>query len=622
MNAAQLVQALSVAWSGTHLYPDPLTVPAFQQAVESIGEAAGSALVLTVTVDGFEHRGDPVSVNHSAADRLIQALFAERVESLAVISPPTGEQVVQFFAMLGESEGLDDVDLDLPTRLQLAGVEVIRVHCHDPLEDRDEEEEEEPEDDVERDPEVQALFAQDSVGNLADRFMTAGSPPEAGEQFATVYIATYGRVTEDDPAGLQRVVQTFVDAFFKLDHDYRTAAFHALLENRGEVAVENFLDQLSPNELAELAGEADDAALPLLIEYARVVAEMQGRDQSLVERVQEAADAGASRDAVAGSVGMRLASFLDGDGAHAGAVEALRSEIEALEVAPRVGWTVLGHLFEIEGRPNRVKRLLRIWTAKLSASIKAASFTEAVTWLDVIEGHQIDARALDNAFNQVASNEVMALLTGEGPDKESRDKLLVELSRRSGSRVVEQLGAEEDPGRRRMLIDIVTEIARVDIRSILPGLSDPRWYVVRNLAIALGKSGRRAAGEPLAGLLEHEDHRVRIEALRALIPCLGDAAVDHLIGALADEHVRVRAAAGDLLEVVDDALAVPALSGALRNESTPLDVRIAAVEALGKRKNEDARVLLNEVADMKTRFSGSARTLRSAARDALRSGRA
>lgn len=622
MNAAQLVQALSVAWGGVHLYPDPLTVPAFQHAVESIGEAAGGSLVLTVTVDGFEHGGEPVPVNHNAADRLIQTLFAERVDSLVVVSPPTPEQVVQFFALLQEGEGLDDDDLDLPTRLQLAGLDVIRVHCHDPLEDRDEDEEDEPDDDVERDPEVQALFAQDSVTTLADRFMAAGTPHDAGEEFATVYITTYSRVAEDDPAGLQRVVQTFVDAFFKLDHDYRTAAFHALIENRAEVAVENFLDQLSPNELAELAGEADDAALPLLVEYARVVAELQGRDQGLVEQVQEAADPDRSRNAVAGSVGMRLANFLDGDGVHAGAVEALRSEIEQLVDAPRVGWTVLDDLFGIEGRPDRMRRLLRIWTAKLTASIKAESYLEAVAWLEVVEGHPVDARALDNAFNQVGSNEVMTLLTREGPDKEARDKLLVELSRRSGSRVVEQLGTEEDPGRRRLLIDIVTEIARVDIRSILPGLSDPRWYVVRNLAIALGKSGRRAAGEPLAGLLEHEDHRVRIEALRALIPCLGDAAVDHLIRGLADEHVRVRAAASDLLEVVDDALAVPALSSALRNESTPLDVRVAAVEALGKRRDEDARILLGEVADMKTRFSGSARALRTAARDALRSGRA
>lgn len=623
MDATQLVQALSVAWSGVHLYPDPTSVPAFQQAVDSLGDSAGGAVVVTVTLDGFEYRGEPVPVSHSATGRLVQTLFAQRVESLTVLTPPSVDQMIQFFALLQEGEDADDVDLDFPTRLQLAGIDAIRVRCHDPLEDRDEEEEEEEDDELDRDPDVQALFSQDSVHAIAERFMAIETPHGAGEEFTAAYIATYAKVAEDDPAGLERVVQTFVDAFFRLDHDYRTAAFQSLIEARGETAVENFLDQLSPNELAELAGDVDDAALPLLLEYARVVAQMQGRDQGLVEQVQEgAADPSRARDAVAGSVGMRLANFLESEGAGSAAGDALRTEIEALTGAPRIGWLVLGDLFEIEARPDRVKRLLRIWTAKLGASIKAENFEEGVQWLRVVQGRQIDARVLDNAFNQVASNEVMAILTQDGPRVPERDELLIELSRRSGSRVLEQLATEEDPGRRRMLIDIVTEIARVDIRSILPGLSDPRWYVVRNLAIALGKSGRKAAGEPLAKLADHEDHRVRIEALRALIPCLGDAAVDHLVKALADEHVRVRAAAADLLEVVDDELAVPALSSALRNDSTPLDVRVAAVEALGKRKNEEAHLLLREVADTGSRFSGAARALRSAAKDALRSGRA
>ena len=56
MDATSLVQALSVAWGGVHLYPDPKGVPAFLKAVDTIGEAAGGTLVLTITVDGFEHR--------------------------------------------------------------------------------------------------------------------------------------------------------------------------------------------------------------------------------------------------------------------------------------------------------------------------------------------------------------------------------------------------------------------------------------------------------------------------------------------------------------------------------------------------------------------------------------
>ncbi|MBT8216390.1 MAG: HEAT repeat domain-containing protein [Acidimicrobiia bacterium] len=614
MDPAKLVQALAVAWGGVHLYPDPKAVPAFTQAVETIGEYAGNSPVITITLDGFEWRGEPVDVSHSAADRLVEALFAERVKSLVVSAAPTADQLIQFFKLL-EDPGSSDLGLDFPTRLQLAGVDGIRIQCHDALEDRDDEEEDDPGDGVEREPEVQALFERDSARRVADRVMSHGSPAEAVEDFIRSYRSAYEMVSDGDPAGLARVVETFVDAFFRLDHAVRAAVFQEVVKSPDEVAFTNFVDQFSADELAELAGELDDAALPLLVEYARVVSEMQGRDSGVVDRVMNPAPDD-TRQVVAGTVGLRLANFLEG-GAGDGVADSLSAEVAALATADRAGWVVLGDLFSIEDRPERQKRLLRIWVAKLGLAIRQHVFADAVRWLRVVEGQAIDSRALDGAFNHVTGADVMEILTADGPDEELRNELLLELSRRSGPRVIEQLATEEDPGRRRMLIDIVTEIARVDIRSILPGLADPRWYVVRNLAIALGKSGRKAAGEPLSKLMQHDDHRVRIEALRALIPCLGDAAVDHLVLALADEHVRVRAAAADLLATVDDQLVVPALGSALRNESTQLEVRVAAIEVLGKRRTDDARTLLRQMAETKGRFSQSARALRSAARDAL-----
>lgn len=615
MDPARLVQALAVAWGGVHLYPDPKSVPAFAQSVETIAAFAGNSPVVTITVDGFEWRGEIVDVSHSAAGRLVEALFAERVKSLVVSAAPSADELIQFFQLLEESDG-SDIGLDFPTRLQLAGVDGIRVQCHDALEDRDDEDEHEDESGIDRDPEVQALFDRNSAHRVAEAVMSVGSPAEAAEDFIRSYRAAYEKVADGDPAGLARVVETFVDAFFRLDHGYRGAVFQEVVSSPDEVACKNFLDQFSADELAELAGELDDGALPLLVEYARVVSEMQGREAGLVERVMKP-EPGDTRQVVAGTVGLRLANFLEG-GTGDGATESLTAEVAELGTADRVGWMVLGDLFGIETRPERQKRLLRIWVAKLGSAIRQQNFADAVRWLHVVDGHAVDSRALDAAFNHVTGTDVMEILTTDGPDKELRDQLLVELSRRSGARVVEQLATEEDPGRRRMLIDIVTEIARVDIRSILPGLSDPRWYVVRNLAIALGKSGRKAAGEPLSKLMAHEDHRVRIEALRALIPCLGDAAVDHLVLALADDHVRVRAAAADLLATIEDRLVVPALSSALRNESTQLDVRVAAIEVLGKRRTDDARTLLRHLAETKGRFSQSARTLRSAARDALK----
>ena len=322
---------------------------------------------------------------------------------------------------------------------------------------------------------------------------------------------------------------------------------------------------------------------------------------------------------MAGTVGIHLANFLKLDEAALAAEDSVLDQVAALADQQRVGWSVLSDLFEIEHRGDRVTRLLRIWVAKVTGAIRAKDFAAATDWLNVLEGATLDPQMLEGAYNEAATDEVLAILTAPGDeDRQMRDGLFEQLSRRAGGRVLEQLAAEEDAGRRRMLIEIVTEIARVDIRSVLPGLADPRWYVVRNVVIALGKSGRKAAGEPLARLARHEDHRVRIEALRSLLPCLGNGALDHLVAGLGDDHVRVRAAASDLLGALEDDLVVPALESALGNETLGVEVRVAAIEALGGRSSDSARSVLKTIADSKARFSTSARTLRAAAREAMR----
>ena len=620
MDAAQLVQALSVAWGGVHLYPDPKEVPAFLKAVETIGSFAGAGLVLGVTVDGFVAGAEPVPNPQSSGKRLAGALFAAEVASLTIAAPPTADEIITFVRQLEDGERIADTEFDFPARLQLAGVDAIRVRCHDLLEDRAAGDEglASAESEVPRDPAVQDLFESDSVDRLAERFLAGGAPHVVASEFVAAYRSTYQKVAAGDPAGLERVVRTFVDAFCRLDSASRAAVFQEVVAAPDDTPFQNFLDQFSADELAKLAGEADAAALPLLVEYARVVAEMQGRDPGLVEQLA-AENADRARQGVASSVGAHLTHFLEGDDAHEGAVASLAEEVAGLEEQGRIGWLILADLFAIEDREERTRRLLRIWVAKLSAAIKSGSFEQALQWLAVAHDAGVDPSGLDAAFGQVASNDVMAILTRQGPDRESRDQLLVELSKRSAGQVLDQLAIEEDPGRRRMLIDIVSEIARVDVRSVLSGLEDPRWYVVRNLVIALGKSGRKAAGEPLARLSGHDDHRVRIEALRALIPCVGPAAADHLVRALADDHVRVRAAAADLLGVLDREVAVAALTAAVRDESIPLERRVAAIEILGAFPSEEGRRIIEQVAATSGRFSHAGRALRSAAREVLRS---
>jgi HEAT repeat protein len=587
MEAEKLVQALAVGWGGVQLYPDPTTVPAFISAVETIGEFADSSLLLTVGVEGFSSESEPVACSHSSAERLAQ-----------------------------DSNVMDQ---ELPARMQAEGLTAIEVRSRHLLEERGEDEEIMSEPAIERHPDVQAMFEEGSVRQMAERIMAISPAEAAAAEFVESYRAAHGQVDAGDPAGLQRVAQTFVDAFFRLEHNYRSPVFEAVLDVRDEAPFRNFLDQFSADELSELAASVDNSALPLLVEYARVVTDMQGRDPGLVKQVMGAGTTG-TRRAAAGTIGIHLARFLENEKGEAGAVDAIAAEVEALNQEPREGWLVLGDLFTIEDRTERLRRLLRIWVAKLGAAIKSKAFPEAVAWLGALKDADLDSSLLDDAYEQVATEQVLEILTDtDAPYREVRDQLLQDLASHAGDRVLQQLAVEEDPGRRRMLIDIVGEMARVDLRSILPGLNDSRWYVVRNLAIALGHSGRKAAGEHLARLTRHEDHRVRIEALRALLPCIGPAAVDQLIQALADEHIRVRGAAIYLLATLDDDVVIPALRNALTDVDRPIEVRVAAIETLGRREGNESRQLLEQVAQSGARLSASARALRAAAKGALRS---
>ena len=143
-----------------------------------------------------------------------------------MVGVPDPDEVIRFFTLLEDRSSYQD--LDLPGRLQEAEIAAIRVRVHDPLEDRDDDEVDREPGGIERHPEVQALFERDSVRTLAGQVAETGSPQLAAVEFVELYRAAYGQVADGDTSGLERVVQTFVDAFFQLDHEYRAVVFESI----------------------------------------------------------------------------------------------------------------------------------------------------------------------------------------------------------------------------------------------------------------------------------------------------------------------------------------------------------------------------------------------------------
>jgi hypothetical protein len=102
-------------------------------------------------------------------------------------------------------------------------------------------------------------------------------------------------------------------------------------------------------------------------------------------------------------------------------------------------------------------------------------------------------------------------------------------------------GAEGIDERRRCFVALLDAGGGVD--TLIEALRDPRWYVVRNVALVLGELGARAAVRPLARCLAMEHRRVREAAAQALERIGTASAVHALMPALRDATAAVRRAA-------------------------------------------------------------------------------
>ena len=70
------------------------------------------------------------------------------------------------------------------------------------------------------------------------------------------------------------------------------------------------------------------------------------------------------------------------------------------------------------------------------------------------------------------------------------------------------LGYLDTISARKTIVNILGKIGITDVPAVTRGLSDERWYVVRNIVIALRNIGDDEAKQRLLKLVSHKDARV------------------------------------------------------------------------------------------------------------------
>jgi HEAT repeat protein len=191
-----------------------------------------------------------------------------------------------------------------------------------------------------------------------------------------------------------------------------------------------------------------------------------------------------------------------------------------------------------------------------------------------------------------------------------------------------------------VICDSLSEIGKNAIELFVPFIDDRRWFLVRNITYILGRIGQEKTLPYILKAFNHDDVRVRREAIQAFGIIGGAKAVGFLVKALSDDDVRIRSmaavnvgkvgkAAGlmPLLEVVQskefqkkesaevksffDAIgmvgsneAIPVLQQILERKSwlgrgTKDEMRLGAARALAMIGSSEARAILEAGRDSK-----------------------
>jgi hypothetical protein len=637
--AGVVLNALSSAWSTFRLYPNPRSQSAFVQAVATI-RALERVLPLTfdIGVAGLAVRGQALTGLHAGAEQLAKRLYLHAVEAVTLEAPPTDSEVINLFRLLSLDED------EAQARGGLAAL------CEDPAflihERRTLEEELEQDGKGEgrggptmpdRTSELAALVDGGAdASRVVEHLMSqsAGDVDEMSQRyvegFKEIHDLTDATGAPDAPLSemfLPYLVDdigssptgTFVEVFFRLPDGARSRIFTSFLADSTAAPARLFLDQFSGEELLALAEFLDPASYDTLMAYAADAAEVDAtHEAALAPLLGSAREVRDARQAT-GLYVARLLNAIDTGVASQSLADEIRTLLKP-EAVEGHGRAVLRGLFAIVQRPDRVRRLARIWAARVGWHLGNGDYERAIAEVDAV---QRDVKydpdhneAIGDALGRIINAGFVTSLA-EAADREDQIKFLRALGTPATSRLIELLADEEDAANRRSLLDLLAVLCRSNPRPLIAALGDERWFVVRNVAMILGKTGHTSAVRHLKRQLDHPDARVRVEVLRALMPLAKEESVGILVDALGDANKRVRYAAVSMLKSAEDAGVDDDLAAVIAGNKVPEAVMLSVVEALAGRDTPQARTTLESIAGRRLSVNRSSRAIRNAAKAAL-----
>lgn len=177
----------------------------------------------------------------------------------------------------------------------------------------------------------------------------------------------------------------------------------------------------------------------------------------------------------------------------------------------------------------------------------------------LIEEMSPDARAQASPPMQAVLHEIscgmhistiIQQLSGLRPKTASHRRLVYLLSLmgdKASSSLFRRLETEKNRVTRMFLVSLFVEMGESIVPFLNRNIHHKLWYVVRNVVYILGKIGSETAVDTIAEALQHNEPRVRREALKALAVIKGEHAENAVMRCLSDPDPHFRALAAEWL---------------------------------------------------------------------------
>jgi len=299
-------------------------------------------------------------------------------------------------------------------------------------------------------------------------------------------------------------------------------------------------------------------------------------------------------------------------------VDGLRKDVEA-EIDPTFIFNILDILYEIltlEKEPEPYQDAVNVLIKALDAFLTLGEFTKATDLLKrvniilktyALQDWQIESirRIIVEAGDDVRINRIGKVLERIDVRLEDVNVYLLLLQKNAIAPLIKLLGELKNSKARRVFCDALSEIGKNAVELITPFIDDRRWFLVRNITYILGRIGKEQSLPYILKAFNHEENRVRREAVQALGLIGGSKAVGVLVKALTDNDVRIRCmAAINLGKVGKEAGLIPLLEVVEFKEfykREPVEIK-AFFNAIGMVGSNEAVPILEQLLGRKSWF--------------------